>query len=476
MKLKTFIFIACLLCYVCTTAQCNDDVKSGEATFYGGVAGSSGGNCSLPVAADDVKHCALNNADYDNSNGCGACLEVTGSRGKTIVKVVDRCPECKPGDVDLTQEAFSEVANPIDGRVPITWKFVPCPLMANETIKVNFKSGSSKYWTAIQFRDHKYAVSKMEYLKDNVWINVERKLFNFFIEPKGITSPMKLRITSVVGEQLIFDAVEINTNSDFDTAQQFSVPANCDGDSPGGDTSGNQPFKNHILPGQVQAEDFDKGGQGEGYNDSDVANRGGQYRNEGVDIQTTGDAGGGFNVGWTNVGEWLTYTINADQTGTYNFKFRTASIFTTSSIQLMIDDSYTSSPIAIPNTNNWQQYTDVILTNIPLSKGKHNIRLNVITSGFNLNYWSASLAQGNNPATTSSNELESVAFIGETKMYPNPTSSKVTLQGYTGPWKLQNIEGKILLEGTGNTIDLSLYTKGNYFVKTNDKTYRVIKK
>ncbi len=230
MKLKSLILIVYVLCYVNCVAQCNDSIKSGEATFYGGVAGSEGGNCSLPVAVDGFMHCALNNTDYDGSNACGACLEVTGYLGKTIVKVVDRCPECKPGDVDLTQQAFSKVANPIDGRVPITWKFVPCPLAANKTIKVNFKSGSTKYWTAIQFRDLKHAVSKMEYLKNNQWVDVERKLFNFFIEPAGIQSPMQLRITSAVGEELILNNIVINTNADLDTKMQFSTPPNCNED------------------------------------------------------------------------------------------------------------------------------------------------------------------------------------------------------------------------------------------------------
>jgi len=126
---KILLLLFCLFFKTLAFSQCNDDVKSGEGTFYDGVQGSSDGNCSLPVAADEFMHCALNTIDYQNSNACGACIEVTGSLGKTIVKVVDRCPECKPGDVDLTQQAFSKIANPIDGRVPITWKFVPCPFL-----------------------------------------------------------------------------------------------------------------------------------------------------------------------------------------------------------------------------------------------------------------------------------------------------------------------------------------------------------
>ncbi len=471
MKIKFLILIACVLCYVDFVAQCNDSIKSGEATFYGGVAGSEGGNCSLPVAVNDFMHCALNNTDYDESNACGACLEVTGSRGKTIVQVVDRCPECKPGDVDLTQQAFAKVANPIDGRVPITWKFVPCPLAANKTIKVNFKSGSSKYWTAIQFRDLKHAVSKMEYRKNNTWINVERKLFNFFIEPTGIESPMQLRITSVVGEELILNDIVINTSADFDSKVQFSTPPNCEEE---GSITENQSFKNHIIPGHVEAEDFDKGGQGIAYKDSDTNNRGGQYRNEGVDIQNTQDTNGLFNVGWTNAGEWLTYTVEVNKSGIYDFILRTASIFNTSSLQLLVDGVTVSEEIMLPNTGNWQQYTDVVIPNVSLSQGKHKIRLNVIKPGMNLNYWSASLANSNS-SKVNSNQTSTVTTGNEFKVYPNPTSSIVTLQGNTSHWRLQNIKGEILSEGKGNTIDLSLYPKGYYIIKIDDRTVKVVK-
>ena len=62
---------------------------------------------------------------------------------------------------------------------------------------------------------------------------------------------------------------------------------------------------------RIQAENFDTGGEGVAYHDTDAANSGGQYRpSEGVDIETTTDAGGGSNVGWVNGGEWLEYTVN----------------------------------------------------------------------------------------------------------------------------------------------------------------------
>jgi len=231
--MKSYTYIFCFLLTISViniyAQECNNSVHTGEGTFYDGVAGGTFGNCSLPVATGDYMHCALNNFDYDGSNACGACIEVTGAKGSVILNVVDRCPECASGDVDMTMEAFEMIADVIDGRVPISWKFVPCETISNnETIKINFKEGSSEFWTAIQFREINHAVSKMEYqLPDNTWKNTNRELFNFFIETSGIPSPMNLRVTSILGEELIFENIVLNPNEDFDTGLQFSTPTEC---------------------------------------------------------------------------------------------------------------------------------------------------------------------------------------------------------------------------------------------------------
>ncbi|SEL80893.1 Por secretion system C-terminal sorting domain-containing protein [Aquimarina amphilecti] len=231
MKSHIYIFYFLVVISVAKiyTQECNNTVHTGEGTFYDGVAGGTFGNCSLPVAVGDYLHCALNNFDYDGSDSCGACIEVTGAKGSVIVNVVDRCPECASGDVDMTIEAFEMIADVVDGRVPISWKFVPCEtILANETIKINFKEGSSEFWTAIQFRNINHAISKMEYqLPDNTWKNTNRELFNFFIETSGIPSPMNLRVTSILGEVLIFENIVLNLNEDFDTGLQFSTPEEC---------------------------------------------------------------------------------------------------------------------------------------------------------------------------------------------------------------------------------------------------------
>ncbi|HAS45524.1 MAG TPA: hypothetical protein DCS93_33880, partial [Microscillaceae bacterium] len=202
-----------------------------------------GGNCGLPVAVGDFNHAAMNHTDYDNSQACGACAEVTSkATGRSvIVKIVDRCPECKPGDIDLTQQMFAKIDNPTKGRIAITWKYVPCPLKSN-SIKLHLKTGTSIHWTAFQLRNLRYAVAKLEYKKGNKWINIKREPFNFFIETKGIASSATLRATSVLGEQLIFNNIFIPSNAgqavpDYDTKKQFKN-VNGGGNNGGGGNPG----------------------------------------------------------------------------------------------------------------------------------------------------------------------------------------------------------------------------------------------
>ncbi len=225
-----FLSIFLLVHSIILAQDCNNSIHKGEGTYYDSIAGTSSGNCSLPIPSTDLMYAALNTADYDGSNACGACISVTGPSGKVTLRVVDRCPECKEGDVDMTEFAFSRIAAVIDGRVPISWKYVPCALQ-QKNIKINFKEGSSPYWTAIQFRDIEFGIVTMEYkTNEGSWKLVNRVLFNFFIEESGIRSPMDLRVTSANGESLIFENVPIDLSKDYDTGKQFTIKDSCNND------------------------------------------------------------------------------------------------------------------------------------------------------------------------------------------------------------------------------------------------------
>src|SRR5205823_2168007 len=77
----------------------------------------------------------------------------------------------------------------------------------------------------------------------------------------------------------------------------------------------------------IEAENFDKGGETVTYHDTEAANVGGAYRPaEGVDIEASGDVGGGYNVGFAKAGEWMEYTLSVINDGLYGIDARVASL------------------------------------------------------------------------------------------------------------------------------------------------------
>ena len=94
----------------------------GEATYYDA---DGTGACGFP-ASNDFMVAAINDEQYSKAN-CGRCIEVTGPSGKVVVRIVDKCPGCSFGDVDLSQTAFGKIAKLSAGRIDIKWHFVTCP-------------------------------------------------------------------------------------------------------------------------------------------------------------------------------------------------------------------------------------------------------------------------------------------------------------------------------------------------------------
>src|ERR1700740_1931541 len=69
------------------------------------------------------------------------------------------------------------------------------------------------------------------------------------------------------------------------------------------------------IPGTVQAENYDTGGQGVAYNVTSVNGTGNSYRSDGVDLEATTDTGGGYNMGWTGAGRGFSSTVNVSEAG-----------------------------------------------------------------------------------------------------------------------------------------------------------------
>lgn len=186
------------------------------------------------------------------------------------------------------------------------------------------------------------------------------------------------------------------------------------------------------LPGTIQAEDYNEGGSGIGYFDTSAGNTGGAYRNDDVDIEATNDNSGTYNVGWIEAGEWLQYTVNATAaSSTYDFSFRVASPNGNGSFYVEIDGEQVTPTIEVPNTGDWQNYTDVTASNIAISQGQHALRIVFESAGVNFNYFSATEVQGNSNGCTQTapNGDFSVEFSNDSN---NPTITFVPSRAGVG--------------------------------------------
>jgi expansin (peptidoglycan-binding protein) len=147
---------------------------------------------------------AMNAEEYDNAAYCGAYLEVKGPQGAVIVRVVDRCPECYAGHLDLSREAFAQIANLYLGRIDITWQLVSPEF--DGPIAYHFKDGSNQWWTAVQVRDHRNPITKFEYFHPlGWWVEVPRSSYNYFVQtnPGMGQGPYTFRVTDWYGNMLI---------------------------------------------------------------------------------------------------------------------------------------------------------------------------------------------------------------------------------------------------------------------------------
>lgn len=140
------------------------------------------------------------------------------------------------------------------------------------------------------------------------------------------------------------------------------------------------------IPGTIQAEDYDLGGEGVAYHDLAAGNELGAYRTDDVDVETTSDLqGGGYQLGHTGTGEWLEYTVNVAATGTYALDTRVASA-TAMQFHLFVDGTDVTNAVDAPASGGWTNWTTVSKSGIALTAGQHVVRFSFTSAGFCLNW------------------------------------------------------------------------------------------
>ena len=137
-----------------------------------------------------------------------------------------------------------------------------------------------------------------------------------------------------------------------------------------------------ALPGRIEAEHYDEGGEGIAYHDTTTGNSGGAVRTDNVDIEARDS---GYNVGWTIDGEWLEFTVDATA-GACDLQARVAATSSGKQVVVKLDD-VTLGTIDVPNTGDWGTFQTVTVPNVSITGGSGKIlRVEFVGGSTNLNW------------------------------------------------------------------------------------------
>ncbi len=137
----------------------------------------------------------------------------------------------------------------------------------------------------------------------------------------------------------------------------------------------------HAVPGTVEAEDYDTGGEGVAYHDTTPGNQGGAYRDDDVDIET---GAGITDVSWVRAGEWLSYTVTASAPQAVVLRLRVSNPDAAEKQVTILSSDGLYGTIAVPSTGSFSTFTTVNSTLAFLPEGETTFRLFFVADRVNL--------------------------------------------------------------------------------------------
>jgi expansin (peptidoglycan-binding protein) len=195
--------------------------QGGSASYY---TAARGGECSFGPPSSDA-YVALGPAEYAAGAACGEWLDVTGPTGTTRVEVVDECPSCPVGKIDLSKAAFARVGALSAGIIPVTYDVAGDPQPAT-AIRVEAKGGTAYSALSVVIDGHGDRLSTVELQTPTGFAPMKRGSDNFWTGPSGaVPAPFTLRITDVYGHQALAAGLSLGSSAfQQTTAMLYGAP------------------------------------------------------------------------------------------------------------------------------------------------------------------------------------------------------------------------------------------------------------
>ncbi len=181
---------------------------SGIATHY---VLQSVGNCSYPDPPANQLFVALSPPEYDSAAACGSYLEVHGPDGSVTVEVIDQCPPCAQGHIDLSEPAFAALAPLSAGLIDVSYQTIADPPLP-APVSFEVKDGSSQYWLALLVINTGNAVASVQLeTAPGAWLDLSRASYNYWIDAAGAgPGPFTVRVTDTLGHQVTVHGIALD--------------------------------------------------------------------------------------------------------------------------------------------------------------------------------------------------------------------------------------------------------------------------
>ncbi len=218
-----------------------------------------------------------------------------------------------------------------------------------------------------------------------------------------------------------------------------------------------------MIPGIIEAENYDEGGEGLAFHETTLANEGGaDYRDDAVDIEVNG---AGYNLGYLSAGEWLDYSVIVEETADYTLaiEFAAADENGGGSFRILLDDQELVPETATGSTGGWTVWQELVLENIALTEGEHTLTFEVVKGDFNLDKMSF---EKDIPVVLSIFSSENSGA----SIFPNPVSEQLFLSPSIvkkGSVSVLDGTGRLVLrkEVNDGALDVSSLRNGTYVLR-----------
>jgi hypothetical protein len=166
------------------------------------------GNCSYPSPPADGLYVALSPPEYAKAARCGGYLEVSGPEGSVRVKVIDQCPGCAVGHIDLGETAFAGLAPLSAGLIHVTYTYLADPPLPGP-LSLEVNHGSSRYWLALLADNTGNPLASVQVRTSSRWLSLTRASYNYWIVSGAGPGPFTVRLTDTQGHQVTVHGITL---------------------------------------------------------------------------------------------------------------------------------------------------------------------------------------------------------------------------------------------------------------------------